>query len=125
MPGGGRKPKLSISEQVCLCLFYLRQMPTFEVLGIHFNVSKTEANDTFDYWLLIFREVLPSSLLEQVESPESDYAIVQELLNEFELIVDSYEQPRERPKDNEEQQTYFSGKKRQHTFKNQVVSLAA
>ncbi|MDF5710231.1 MAG: transposase family protein [Nostoc sp. S4] len=66
---------------------------------------------------------MPSSLLEQVESQESDYAIVQELLNEFELIVDSYEQPRERPTENEEQQMYFSGKKRQHTFKNQVVSL--
>jgi hypothetical protein len=31
--GGGRKPKLEIKEEVCLCLFYLRQMPTFEVLG--------------------------------------------------------------------------------------------
>lgn len=29
--GGGRKPKLEIKEEVCLCLFYLRQMPTFEV----------------------------------------------------------------------------------------------
>ncbi|WP_347276443.1 transposase family protein [Chroococcidiopsis sp [FACHB-1243]] len=38
-------------------------------------------------------------------------------------MVDSYEQPRERPTDNKEQQKYFSGKKRQHTFKNQVVSL--
>lgn len=123
LPGGGRKPKLSIPEQVCLCLFYLRQMPTFEVLGMHFDVSKTEANDTFHYWLSIFREILPSSLLEQIEIQESDYAIVQELLNEFELIVDSYEQPRERPTDNREQQKYFSGKKRQHTFKNKVVSL--
>ena len=66
LPGGGRKPKLSIPEQVCLCLFYLRQ-PTFEILGMHFDVSKIEANDTFHYWLLIFREILPSSLLEQIE----------------------------------------------------------
>ena len=27
-PGGGRQPKLSIPEQVCLCLFYLRQLPS-------------------------------------------------------------------------------------------------
>jgi hypothetical protein len=26
-------------------------MPTFEVLGLHFGISKTEANDTFHYWL--------------------------------------------------------------------------
>ncbi|WP_133163997.1 transposase family protein [Cuspidothrix issatschenkoi] len=34
-PGGGRKPKLTIEEEICLTLFYLRQMPTFEVLGLH------------------------------------------------------------------------------------------
>jgi hypothetical protein len=51
--GGGRKPKLSLAEEVSLCLFYLRQLPTFEVLGLHFGVSKTEANDTFHYWLKI------------------------------------------------------------------------
>ncbi|MDZ7966689.1 MAG: hypothetical protein RM368_17215 [Nostoc sp. DedSLP03] len=27
--GGGCKELLPIEEQVCLCLFYLRQMPTF------------------------------------------------------------------------------------------------
>ena len=52
-PGGGRKPKLTVAEEVCLSLFYLRQMPTSEVLGMHFDISKTEANDTFHYWLKI------------------------------------------------------------------------
>jgi len=121
--GGGRKPKLTMAEEICLSLFYLRQIPTFEILGMHFDISKTEANDTFHYWLKVLRLVLPSSLLEQVESQESDYAIVQELLMEFELIVDSYEQPRERPTDKKEQQEYFSGKKKNHTLKSQVVSL--
>ncbi|MBU7583218.1 MAG: transposase, partial [Nostoc sp. TH1S01] len=121
--GGGRKPKLTIAEEICLSLFYLRQMPTFEILGMNFDISKTEANDTFHYWLKVGREVLPASLLEQVENQEGDYVTVQELLREFELIVDSYEQPRERPSDNQEQQEYFSGKKKQHTLKSQVVSL--
>ncbi|AUB36902.1 Harbinger transposase-derived nuclease domain [Nostoc flagelliforme CCNUN1] len=98
-------------------------MPTFEVLGLHFGISKTEANDTFHYWLEILRKVLPSSLLEQVEKHDSDYAIAIELLTEFQLIVDSMEQPRARPSDNQEQKKYFSGKKRQHTFKNQFVTL--
>lgn len=122
-PGGGRKAKLTTEESVCLCLFYLRQMPTFEVLGMHFDISKTEANNTFHYWMKIFRIILPSSLLEQVKNQESDLKIVQELLTEFELIVDSMEQCRERPGDNEEQKKYFSGKKKLHTFKNQVVSM--
>jgi len=104
---GGRKPKLTTEESVCLCLFYLRQMPTFEVLGMHFDISKTEANNTFHYWMKIFRIILPSSLLEQVKNQESDLKIVQELLTEFELIVDSMEQCRERPGDNEEQKNIF------------------
>jgi DDE superfamily endonuclease/Helix-turn-helix of DDE superfamily endonuclease len=122
-PGGGRKAKLTLSESVCLCIFYLRQMPTFEILGMHFDISKTEANETFHYWIKILRVILPSSLIEQVGNQESDLIIVQELLTEFELIVDSMEQPRERPGDDKEQKKYFSGKKKQHTFKNQVVSL--
>jgi hypothetical protein len=59
----------------------------------------------------------------QVENQDSDLIIVQELLTEFELIVDSMEQPRERPGDNQEQKKYFSGKKKQHTFKNQIISM--
>ena len=121
--GGGCKPKLSLAEEVCMCLFYLRQLPTFEVLGLQFGVSKTEANDTFHYWLRLLREILPASLLEQVEHQVSDYALVQELLSQFCLIVDSTEQPRERPRDNQAQQECFSGKKKQHTFKNQLITL--
>jgi hypothetical protein len=121
--GGGRKPLLSVAEKVCLCLFYLRHYPTFEVLGLQFGVSKTEANDSVHYWLAILRGLLPASLLEQVEAHSSDYAMVQEWLTQFQLIVDSFEQARERPTDNEEQRSYFSGKKKQHTFKSQIVTL--
>jgi Helix-turn-helix of DDE superfamily endonuclease len=80
--GGGRKPILSLDEEVCLCLFYLRHYPTFEVLGLHFEVSKSEANDSFHYWLKILRDLLPASLLEQLETHSSDYAQVQEWLTQ-------------------------------------------
>ena len=48
--GGGRKPKLSIPEQIILTLVYLRHMTTFQLLGIQFGVSESTANDTFNYW---------------------------------------------------------------------------
>ncbi len=67
----------------------------FEILGLQFGISKTLANDIFHYWLEILREILPASLLEQVKSQPSDYEIVQELLAQFELLVDSTEQPKE------------------------------
>ncbi|MGJ5631928.1 transposase family protein [Nostoc sp. CALU 1950] len=34
-------------------------------MGIQFGVSESTANDTFNYWLTLLRELLPSSLIEQ------------------------------------------------------------
>lgn len=65
--GGGRKPKLSIENQILLTLVYLRHLVTFQILGIQFGVSESTANETFNYWFLLLRELLPSSLLEQVK----------------------------------------------------------
>jgi len=108
-PGGGRKPILSMEAEVGLCLFYLRHLPTFEIFGLQFGISKTSANDIFHYWLKILREILPASLLEQVKNQVSDYEMVQELLRKFELLVDSWEQPRERPGNYQEQKKFSEG----------------
>jgi hypothetical protein len=121
--GGGRKPILSTESEIGLCLFYLRHLPTFEILGLQFGISKTSANDIFHCWLKILREILPASLLEQVKNQVSAREMVQELLTEFELLVDSSEQHRERPGDYKEQKKFYSGKKKKHTFKNQFIIL--
>nr|WP_206757379.1 transposase family protein [Nostoc sp. FACHB-280] len=98
-------------------------MPTFQVLGMLFGISKTEANDAFHYWIPILRDVLPASLLEQVSNNESNLLFVQEVLMNFRLLVDSLEQPIYRHFDQKEQQKYFSGKKRQHTLKSQMIGM--
>ena len=121
--GGGRPKKLKREEEVCLCIFYLRHLPTFELLGMHFNISKTEANDTFNYWIKIIRKILPSSLMEQAKKDKEELEMIKEMLTKHELIVDSWEQSRERPKDNQTQKEYYSGKKKQHTFKGQMITL--
>lgn len=89
--------------------FYLRQIPTFEILGMLFGVSKSEEHTTFHYWIKILRKILPSSLLEQVEDKEGDLIIVQEILTNFKLLVDSLEQPIERPSHNDKQKKFYSG----------------
>ena len=121
--GGGRKAKLSAEEQILLTLIYLRHLTTFQLLGIQFGVSESTANDTFNYWLPLLQALLPSSLLEQVKKNASDYEIVLEILTDYELIVDSEEQPRARPGEYKEQKKYYSGKKKNHTFKNQITVL--
>ncbi|MGK7892241.1 MAG: transposase family protein [Xenococcus sp. (in: cyanobacteria)] len=80
--GAGRRRSLSPEEGICLTLFYLRQMPIFEVLGMMFSISKTTANDYFHYWLPILRDVLPSSLLEEWQRLVKDDEFVKELLTQ-------------------------------------------
>ncbi len=121
--GGGRKQKLSVTEQIILTLIYLRHLTTFQLLGIQFGVSESTANDPVNYWFPLFRELLPSSLLEQVKKKASDYEVVKEILTEYQLTVDSYEQFRSRPVDNDEQKKYYSGKESEHTFKSQIIIL--
>lgn len=122
-PGGGRPEKLQLEEQILLCLFYLRQMPSFEILGMIFGISKTEANVTFHYWRKIIRDILPASLLEEVSEKESDFEIVKEILTNFQLLVDSAEQPINRPSQAERQKKCYSGKKKQHTLKIQFIGM--
>ena len=119
--GGGRKAKLSINEQITLTLVYLHHLPTFQMLGIQFGVSESTANDIFHYWSELLRELLPASLLEQVKKNADEHQWVQEVLAEMELIVDSCEQPIQRPGEYEEQKKFYSGKKKNHTLKNQFI----
>ncbi len=102
---------------------YLSQLHTFQYLGVQFGVSESTANNIFHYWLEIFTELLPGSLIEQLKKKDSDLELVKELLTRYELTVDSTEQPIERPNTYEEQKKFFSGKKKNHTIKNQFIIL--
>lgn len=119
--GGGRKQSLPVEEQILLTLVYLHHLPTFQLLGVQFGVSESTAHNLFHYWINILRDLLPASLVEQVKKKESEWEWVQELLSEWELVVDSWEQARERPGEYEEQKKYYSGKKKSHTLKNQMI----
>jgi len=121
--GGGRKAEISSREGICLCLVYLRQKPIFEILGLLFDISKTSANDAFNYWVDILREILPASQMEEVAGDTQKYEELRKIITEYQLIVDSAEQPTARPVDYESQKKYYSGKKKMHTLKNQFIVL--
>jgi hypothetical protein len=121
--GGGKPAKLSIEEQIVLTLVYLRHNLTFQILGLIFQVSESTAHNLFNYWQVLLREGLPASLLEQVKKFQENEAAILEQLQQYELIVDSGEQDIERPGDYETQKKYYSGKQKNHTFKNQFIAL--
>ncbi|NER47401.1 MAG: transposase [Symploca sp. SIO1A3] len=124
--GGGAARKLSLESEIVLTLIYLRHHTSFQLLALQFQVSESKAHSTFNYWQSIFRKGLPPSLLEQVkkwETEEEEVDKIREKLTESELIVDSAEQLIERPSDYNEQKSHYSGKKKNHTFKNQFIVL--
>jgi hypothetical protein len=73
--GGGGNQNFRDKRRGMSILVLFEENLTFEVLGLHFGISKTEAKDTFNYWLEILGDVLPASLIEQVEKHDSDYGI--------------------------------------------------
>ena len=119
----GAKPKLEPEEQIVLTLVYLRQNLTFLVLGLMFQVTESTANNYFHYWLTIFNNALPPSLIEQAKNHEIWSDNLSNFLSKSELIVDSLEQPRPRPIKYQEQKKCFSGKKGYHTIKSQLIVL--
>jgi len=52
--------------------------------------------------------------MEEVRENREQYEKMRNLLTEYQLIVDSTEQPTARPVDYEEQKKYYSGKKKMH-----------
>ncbi|BCL38135.1 hypothetical protein NSMS1_45820 [Nostoc sp. MS1] len=59
-------------------------MPTFQVLGMLFGISKTEANDTFHEWIPIIRDILvrigaemPNIILEFLRPYSPDFNLIE------------------------------------------------
>jgi Helix-turn-helix of DDE superfamily endonuclease/DDE superfamily endonuclease len=119
--GGGRRRVLSVKQEILLTLVYLNQFHTFQMLGIQFGVSESTAHNIFYHWVEILSELLPSSLIEQFKKKDSEKEWIEEVLTEMELIVDSYQQPIQRPSDRQEEPKYYSIYKAGHTRKNQVT----
>ncbi|MGG6270325.1 transposase [Leptolyngbya sp. AN10] len=121
--GAGRPSALSAETEILLCLYYLRHYPTYEILGLTFEVSASQAHAVVYYWVQFLRQALPASLCEEFEDCEAAWSVVTEMLVDWELIVDSTEQVRQRPDDSELQKQHYSGKKKQTTYKQSVIGF--
>ena len=126
--GGGRKKDAEVLCRLLVTLVYLRQHWTMQAIAETIACSESTVWNYIHEMLPYIRNELPASLLEQWQH-ECDSLKREELeewlaeLPEGKLLVDTWEQPIPRPKDNEVQASYYSGKKKQHTRKNQVISL--
>jgi hypothetical protein len=121
--GAGRSSSLDSSEQKLLfMLVYHKAYPIQAVQGALFSMSQTSAS----FWIHRLMPVLKDALTELGFMPEREgtrLAASEDAKDERpDYVIDGTERRRQRPKDAEKQVSHYSGKKKQHTDKNIVVS---
>jgi hypothetical protein len=119
--GGGRKATLAtIEDKLFFILCYLKIYPLQEVLAFLFDMSQGQANT----WLHKLSHILKMALEDTQHVPTRSPEKVKELLEaclSVECIIDGTERRRQRPHDPEQQQKYYSGTKKAHTYKNNLL----
>lgn len=105
----GRNHILSLEDQILLCLLYLRTYTTYLFLWSIFGISEASA------WR-IHREI-ETVLIRSGKFSLPKRTILQEELEE--VLIDATESQIERP--SKGQRKFYSGKKKKHTIKTQVV----
>jgi len=119
--GGGRKRGLSPEQEVLLTLIYLRHNVAHEVVGALFGVSADTSENTFHEGVAVLREVCPAQRWEAEKRWQKGEPFWQPSEKER-VLIDSFETPVPRPSVEPTQRRVYSGKKKRHTLKTQVVT---
>ena len=118
---GGRKPALKTpDEKLFFILFYMKLYPLQEVIGYLFGMSQSQAN----YWIHVLSQVLKMALRYNDYLPQRVPEKMAEKLRKDAtkaVALDGTERRRQRPLDNKKQKLYYSGKKKAHTLKNDLI----
>jgi hypothetical protein len=112
--GGGRKKELLLEDQLIMLLMYYRLYVSQEFLGILFNLHNCNISRHLNYLQPLLAKIfrLPTRKIKLSEAELTEEAVI-------EFFVDATEQPIQRP--GKGQKRYYSGKKKKHTMKNQIV----
>lgn len=106
---GGPKPKLKIEDILLMTLTYYRDYPTFFSLGNIFGIDDSNAYR----WVRWTENTLGSIFQGTID--------INQLDTDGEQLVDVTECTIQRPKDTNIQREYYSGKKKKHTIKAQII----
>ncbi len=108
-PGGGRKHALALADRLLMLLIYYRTYVTHAVLGFLFAIDDSAVGRNLN--------PLQPLLAGIFRIPERRVDLTEDEIRE--LFFDATERPMRRPKRG--QREFYSGKKKRHTLKTQVV----
>lgn len=116
----GRPRDVIALYKVLMVLIYLRHNVSQEVVGGLFGFSADSSENALAEVLPILRDLFPA---EKWEAEKRHRSTQKWTPDEIELtIIDSFETPVGRPSINERQKRIYSGKKKRHTLKTQIVT---
>ncbi|HEX2185871.1 MAG TPA: transposase family protein [Chloroflexota bacterium] len=121
--GGGRHSALEPRDQLLLTVVWLRRYPIYAVLGFLFGVEETTALRTVGRVLPVL-EAAGLATFRLPDPGKGKRPNLDALLADtpvLAVIVDTFEQRVQRPRDRAEADTFYSGKKKQHTLKSQIA----
>lgn len=121
--GGGAKGKLEGgARKLLFILFYLKVYPTYDLMGVFFDLDRSECCRWTHKLLPVLERVLKRKLV----LPKRQIRSVAEFAAAFpgacEVLVDGMERRIQRPKKPSSNRKHYSGKKKAHTRKAIVVA---
>ena len=120
--GAGRHFKLPLEDRILLCLVHLRLNLTCTVMSYLFDLNESNVCRNVHQMKQLLKDGLPEpARLVAVQKKINSVEELFRLYPDLKAIVDGTEQPIQRPEDKEKQKTYYSGKKKRHTIKKQVI----
>ncbi len=117
----GRPRETTPLHLVLMTLLYLRHNVSHTVVGAMFDFSADVSEDAFAAVLPVLRDLFPKEKWEA----EKRHRGAESKWNPEQidcLIIDSFETPMSRQSLNDRQKRDYSGKKKQHTIKTQVIT---
>ncbi len=121
--GAGHPFELAPRDQLLLTVVWLRQYPVHEVLGYLFSVSDSTVSRLLATWLPLL-EAAGRDTMRLPDPGRKRRRHLDALLAEtpdLAVLIDTFEQRVQRPRERDAADALYSGKKKQHTLKSQVA----
>ncbi len=120
--GVGRHFKLDIKNRFLMLLVYYRLYITYTLTGFLFDIDQSNVCRDIQKIEGLIRQCVPIpqktyNITERLKTPEE----VEKYFPGFIAFTDCTEQQIPRPEDKRRRKAYYSGKKKRHTVKNQIV----
>ncbi len=120
-PGGGCHRKLRPYQEVLITLVYLRHNVAHAVVGAMFGVSADVSENSFHEVIQVLRDICPAERWDAEKKwTKKEPSWHPDTIDQ--VLVDSFETPVCRPSLPEKQRKFYSGKKKRHTIKTQIIT---